>query len=86
MGCQQNATIDVGDVVQCGDFRIDLNVVTEQQLTALRQALPKDEYKLIKDRKTARLRRRKRSKEHGALLEQLNTLQEDQLERDATIN
>lgn len=54
-----------GDVVRVGKFRINIEKVTKAQLISVRKFLPPAQYRLIKNRKTARLCRRKRKVERG---------------------
>ena len=55
-------------VFTIGCFRIDLDVVKVADLKAMRKMLPKTEYKLIKNRKCARLTRYRRKEETMGLL------------------
>ena len=52
-----------GDIVKVGKFRINIEKVTKSQLISVRKFLPPTQYRLIKNRKTARLCRRKRKEE-----------------------
>ena len=45
------------NVVRAGDFLIDLDIISKQSLIKMRRLLPKQEYKMIKNRKCARLTR-----------------------------
>lgn len=45
------------NVVRVGDFLIDLDVISKADLIKIRKFLPKGDYKLIKNRKCARLTR-----------------------------
>ena len=54
-----------GDIVKVGKFRINIEKVTKAQLISMRKFLPPTQYRLIKNRKTARLCRRKRKEERG---------------------
>lgn len=54
-----------------GSFRIDIDEVRVQDLKAMRKLLPRNEYKLIKNRKCARLSRSRR-KEHTTQLIEMN--------------
>jgi hypothetical protein len=57
-----------------GDFTIDIATVDKQDLISLRKYVPRDEYKLIKNRKIARLCRMKRKNERGAMRSNLEVL------------
>ena len=63
-----------GDIVRVGKFRINIEKVTKQQLIAMRKYLPATQYRLIKNRKTARLCRRKRKEERGDMQRTLDDL------------
>lgn len=54
-----------GDVVVVADFTINIEKITKQQLISMRKFLPSEEYRLIKNRKSARLCRKKRKEERG---------------------
>ena len=54
-----------------GSFRIEIDEVRVQDLKAMRKLLPRNEYKLIKNRKCARLSRSRR-KEHTTQLMEMN--------------
>jgi hypothetical protein len=60
-----------------GDFIIDIEVITKQDLISMRRILPSEEYRLFKNRKSARVCRRKRKlylSWMGGQLEELSTL------------
>ncbi len=64
-----------GDIIRLGKWRINIEKVTKQQLISMRKYLPATQYRLIKNRKTARLCRRKRKEERSDMqrnLEELN--------------
>lgn len=54
-----------GDIVQCGDFLIDIEAVTKSSLISIRKLLPAEQYRLIKNRKSARICRKKRKMERS---------------------
>lgn len=85
MGALRNAELCDGDFVQCGDFKIDIEAVTKQQLIKMRRLLPQDEYRLIKNRKSARICRRKRKMERGNMQEELKKLQDKATEQNALL-
>jgi len=70
----ENEEIKEGDVVQVGDFTINIEKITKQQLINMRKFLPSEEYRLLKNRKSARLCRRKRKQERGDMQKQLDDL------------
>lgn len=56
-----------GDIVRVGDFLINIEKVTKAQIIGMRKFLPSEEYRLLKNRKSARLCRRKRKEERGEM-------------------
>ena len=68
-----------GDIVKVGKFTINIERVTKQQLISMRKYLPPAQYRLIKNRKTARLYRRKRKVERGDMQKTLDDLREENL-------
>ena len=52
-----------GDIVRIGKFKINIAKVTKIQLISIRDFLPVTEYRLLKNRMTARQCRRKRKAE-----------------------
>ena len=68
-----------GDIVRVGKFRINLEKVTKAQLISMRKYLPPTQYRLIKNRKTARLCRRKRKEERGDMQRTLEELRKENL-------
>lgn len=68
-----------GDVVRVGKFRINIEKVTKAQLISMRKYLPPAQYRLIKNRKTARLCRRKRKVERGDMQMMLEELRRENL-------
>lgn len=63
-----------GDIVTMGDFTVDLNVVSKEHLIGLRRYVPREEYRLVKNRKIARLSRMRRKKVSGELQEAYSSL------------
>ena len=57
--------IKEGDIVRVGDFMINIEKVSKAQIISMRKYLPPEEYRLLKNRKSARLCRRKRKEERG---------------------
>ena len=45
------------NVVRVGDFLIDIDIISKEDLIKMRRLLPKAGYKLVKNRKCARLTR-----------------------------
>ena len=68
-----------GDIVRVGKFRINIEKVTKAQLIAMRKFLPAQQYRLIKNRKTARLCRRKRKEERGDMARLVDDLRKENL-------
>lgn len=68
-----------GDIVRVGKFRINLEKVTKAQLISMRKLLPPAQYRLIKNRKTARLCRRKRKEERGDMQRILEELRKENM-------
>lgn len=64
---------DPNIVYVCG-FTIDLNVVTKDEIMSLRKILPQKEYRLLKNRKSARICRARRKKERMGMAEELAML------------
>ena len=62
------------DVVRVGSFLINIEMVTKDQIKRMRKFLPPNEYKLLKNRKTARMCRRKKKEERGQLQQSLHQL------------
>lgn len=58
-----------------GDFMIDLGSVPRVWLNNLRRYLPQNEYKVLKNRKSARLCRQRRKEEHKNLQKQAKNVQ-----------
>jgi hypothetical protein len=48
------------EVVQIGDFKIDVAEISKQHLLAMRLILPEKGYKLLKNRKNSRLQRKRK--------------------------
>lgn len=69
MGPKANADAfdENDDWVQIGDFKINIDTVSKPQLILMRRYLPQDEYRLLKNRKSARLCRLKRKKERSEM-------------------
>ena len=63
--------------LQIGSFRINIDEVRVADLKAMRKLLPRSEYKLLKNRKCARLSRSRRKQETIALIEMNRRLKEE---------
>ena len=61
--------------MKIGFFQIDLDAVTVKGLILMRRILPKDEYRLIKNRKCARVSRQKRKEKSHTLMDKLAQLE-----------
>jgi hypothetical protein len=66
-----------GDIVKVGKFTINIEKVTKAQLISMRRYLPPTQYRLIKNRKTARICRRKRKEERGDMQRTLEQLRKE---------
>lgn len=64
---------DPNIVYVCG-FTIDLNVVTKEEIMSLRKILPQKEYRLLKNRKSARICRARRKVERMGMADELKLL------------
>jgi hypothetical protein len=50
-----------------GDFIIDIEEISKSNLISIRKLLPSEEYRLFKNRKSARICRRKRKLERSSM-------------------
>ena len=64
---EKNLGKNAGDIVRVGDFIFDISIVEKSSLISMRKFLPSEEYRLLKNRKSARLCRLKRKKERGSM-------------------
>jgi hypothetical protein len=71
---EDNQDYNDGDIVKVADFTINIEKVTKQQLISMRKFLPAEEYRLLKNRKSARLCRRKRKEERGDMQQRIDLL------------
>ena len=55
-----------------GDFIFNVDIVTKASLISMRKFLPSEEYRLLKNRKSARLCRAKRKQERGTMLKNID--------------
>ena len=65
--------------MKVGDFIFDVEQVSKADLISMRKFLPSDEYRLLKNRKSARLCRRKRKEERGNIFCTLSEVQNELL-------
>ena len=65
------------NIVKVGDFIFDVEVVSKSSLIAMRKFLPSEEYRLLKNRKSARLCRRKRKEERGSIIKTLEQVEDE---------
>ena len=74
---EKNQNIEQVDskTLKIGFFQIDLDAVTVKGLILMRRILPKDEYRLIKNRKCARVSRQKRKEKSHTLMDKLAQLE-----------
>lgn len=66
-----------GDIVRVGDFTINIEIVSKAQLISMRKFLPSEQYRLLKNRKSARLCRRKRKEERGDMQKTLDDMKKE---------
>ena len=66
-----------GDIVRVGNFTINIEAITKAQLISMRKFLPKEQYRLLKNRKSARLCRRRRKEELGDMQKDLDDLKKE---------
>ena len=66
-----------GDIVRVDDFTINIEIVTKAQLISMRKFLPSEQYRLLKNRKSARLCRRKRKEERGDMQSDLDVIKKE---------
>ena len=55
------------DIVKVGNFLFNIEIVSKAALISMRKYLPSEEYRLLKNRKSARLCRLKRKNERGTM-------------------
>lgn len=60
------------DIVVIGDFTINIDKIRKESLIGMRKYLPSDEYRLLKNRKSARLCRQRRKEERGGMQEKID--------------
>ena len=63
------------DIVTVGDFMFNIEIVSKTALISLRKFLPSEEYRLLKNRKSARLCRQKRKTERGSMKKSLEEVE-----------
>ena len=66
-------TID-RDKVMINGIMIDIEKITDEQLYSLRKILPRKDYRLLKNRKSARKSRKRRKAELSVLKDELKAL------------
>ena len=64
------------NIVKVGDFIFNIEVVSKPALISMRKFLPSEEYRLLKNRKSARICRLKRKEERGSMKNTLSTVEE----------
>ena len=65
------------DIVKVGEFIFDIENVSKASLISLRKYLPSEEYRLLKNRKSARLCRLKRKNERGSMKKTLEEVESE---------
>ena len=63
------------DIVKVGDFLFNIETVSKATLISMRKYLPPEEYRLLKNRKSARLCRLKRKNERGTMQKSLTEVE-----------
>ena len=63
------------DIVRIGNFLINVGAVSKNSLKAMRTYWPMEDYRLLKNRKTARMQRARRKHERVDTREELSALQ-----------
>ena len=66
-----------GDIVRVGDFTINIELVSKASLISMRKFLPGEQYRLLKNRKSARLCRKKRKEERGDMQKTVEDLKQE---------
>jgi hypothetical protein len=54
---------DVDDIVRIGQFNVNVGLVSKDSIKEMRTYLPMEEYRLLKNRKSARMCRQRRKNE-----------------------
>ena len=62
------------NIVEVGGLRIDIERITDQEMYSLRKVLPRKEYRLLKNRKSARKSRKRRKAELSSLRDEIRAL------------
>lgn len=65
------------DMVRVGDFQFNIEIVEKDSLISMRKFLPPEEYRLLKNRKSARICRLKRKNERGSMQKTLVEVEEE---------
>jgi bZIP transcription factor len=64
-------------IVEVNGLKINIETITDQEMYALRKVLPRKEYRLLKNRKSARKSRRRRKAELSTLKEEIKLLKRE---------
>jgi len=65
------------DIVKVGEFQFDIGIVSKTALISMRKYLPSEEYRLLKNRKSARLCRLKRKQERISVKSTLEEIESE---------
>lgn len=65
------------NIVEVGGLRIDIERITDQEMYSLRKVLPRKEYRLLKNRKSARKSRKRRKAELSSLRDEIRALRQE---------
>ena len=71
------AKIEEGSIVLVCGLAIDIERIVDPEMYTLRRVLPRKEYRLLKNRKSARKSRRRRKAELTTLREEVKQLKEE---------
>ena len=71
------AKIEEGRIVLVCGLAIDIETIVDPEMYTLRKVLPRKEYRLLKNRKSARKSRRRRKAELTTLREEVKQLKEE---------
>ena len=65
------------NIVEVGGLQIDIERITDQEMYSLRKVLPRKEYRLLKNRKSARKSRKRRKAELSSLRDEIRALRQE---------
>ena len=65
------------NIVEVNGLKIDIEKITDQEMYALRKVLPRKDYRLLKNRKSARKSRKRRKVELSTLRDEIRALKHE---------